>query len=362
MRIVFDCRYIRKDVHDGISRFSLRLLQELSELLLHSEDELIALVSEDYQPQIIGDIPHFFINSPTSIRERRAALHINPIKPDVVFSPMQTIGSRGKKYPLVLTIHDLIYYTHPTPPRQFNVFVRILWRLYHMSWWPQKYLLKQADGVIAVSETTKSLIEKMELTQKTVCVVHNAADGLSPAHSIAAADNRRKELIYMGSFMPYKNVETLILAMNELPEYTLHLLSPIEQKIQIKLSLGIKNNNVIFHNGVSDEEYSDLLSQATALVSASRNEGFGIPIVEAMSIGTPVVVSDIPIFHEIGGQAALYASPDSPKEFVQHVRQLEDTELWTHHSQECVRQAARFNWHHSAQELLIALQTVAGKK
>ena len=53
-----------------------------------------------------------------------------------------------------------------------------------------------------------------------------------------------------------------------------------------------------------------MLRGATALVSASRDEGFGIPLVEAMALGTPLVVSDIPVFREVGGDAAAYVDPD----------------------------------------------------
>ena len=60
---------------------------------------------------------------------------------------------------------------------------------------------------------------------------------------------------------------------------------------------------LVFHDGATDETYRELLRGATALVTASRDEGFGIPLVEAMGLGTPVVVSDIPVFREVGGDA-----------------------------------------------------------
>lgn len=362
MKIAFDCRYVRTDHHDGISRFSSRLVTELQPIAQSEGHSLTMLIHDEAQLAMLPDLPWFKVSSPTSIKEPRVSREINKLNPDIVFSPMQTMGARGKNFKLVLTIHDLIYYSHRTPPRQFSIFVRLLWRIYHLSWLPQKHLLSRADSVVAVSQTTKDLILEKRLTDKPVYVVHNAADGLTPGHSIASAVSRHKDLVYMGSFMPYKNVETLVQSANSLPEYKLHLLSRIPEADKRRLEKVSIHSNLIFHQGISDEEYADLLSQATALVTASRDEGFGIPLVEAMSIGTPVVVSDIPIFHEIGGDAALYAPSDSPEAFAEHIRFLENPDNWSSYSQASIRQASQFSWKHSARELMDVLNRVANEE
>lgn len=358
MKIVFDCRYVRTDHHDGISRFSARLISEFHPRAIAAGHHVTMLIHDEKQLEHLPELPWFKVCAPTSIKEPFVSRRINSLNPDVVFSPMQTIGARGKKFKLVLTIHDLIYYTHRTPPRQFNFLVRALWRMYHLSWWPQKHLLSRADAVVAVSKTTKRLIEDNKLTDKQIFVVHNAADGLTPGHSVASALERKKDLIYMGSFMPYKNVETLVRVANLLPSFTLHLLSKISKVDRDRLTKISEGNNVQFHNGVTDEMYADLLSQATALITASRDEGFGIPLVEAMSIGTPIVVSDIPIFHEIGQDAALYSPADTAEVFVSHILDLENPEYWSEHSQKSIRQAAQFSWSLSAQALLEALEKI----
>lgn len=358
MKIFFDCRYVRIDHHDGISRFTARLVTELAPLAELSGHTVTMLISDERQLQHLPALPWEKVSGPTSPREPFVARQINAFSPDIVFSPMQTIGARGKKYPLVLTVHDLIYYAHPTPPRQFNFAVRALWRLYHMAWWPQRMLLAHSDAVVAVSETTKSLITSHKLTTKPVFVVHNAADVADSNHSIAAAALREKTIVYMGSFMPYKNVETLVRAVALLPDFTLHLLSRITETDQRHLTALAPQARIEFHNGTSDEEYFELLSQATALVTASRDEGFGIPLVEAMSVGTPIVVSDIEIFHEIGSSAALYAPTDSPQQFAQHIQSLTEPIFWSQKSQACLRQSAQFSWKQSAQDLLDVLVEV----
>src|SRR5690606_20137900 len=117
--------------------------------------------------------------------------------------------------------------------------------------------------------------------------------------------------------------------------------------------------SVVFHDGVSDEAYADLLHRATALVHASLDEGFGIPLVEAMSVGTPVVVSDIPIFREIGGDAARFFPPTDPAAFAREVRALEDPAEWSRRSVASRAQAARFDWDTSAEVLADVIRRVA---
>ncbi|TFC53208.1 glycosyltransferase family 1 protein [Cryobacterium sp. TMT2-17-1] len=345
MRIVFDCRYTRFDRHDGISRYTAGLVTELGKL-----HPVTMLINDHRQLDLLPDLPWQLVSAPTSIREPFIALQINQLKPDVVFSPMQTMGSWGRKYRLLLTVHDLIYYRNRTPPRDLPGLLRLIWRLYHLSWWPQRMLLNRADGVVTVSETTRDLIRDNRLTRRPVTVIHNAADTRStPPAGRAAAETGR--LVYMGSFMPYKNVDTLVRAAAELPGHELHLMSQVSDQERERLTALATQATLVFHNGVTDEEYLRVLGSATALVTASLDEGFGIPLVEAMSLGIPVVVSDIPIFREIGGDAALYFDPASTDALALAVRRLGAGE-WAARSTASVIEAERFTWRDSARRLL----------
>lgn len=361
MKVLFDGRYIRTDHHDGISKFSARLIDHLAPIAAAEGVDFEVLISDPAQAnQFSAGIRTHLISSPTSVREPWVAHQVNRLKPDIVFSPMQTMGSSGRQYRLVLTIHDLIYYANPTPPRQFNALTRGLWRLYHLSWWPQRFLLSKADAVVAVSQTTKQLIMQNRLTKHPVMVVHNAADvsaELATKHSSTPSN----KLIYMGSFMPYKNVDVLVSAVAALPDYELHLLSRVSEKEQRRLVALAPDANLVFHNGCSEEEYASLLSQAHALLMASKDEGFGIPVVEAMAAGTPVVLSDIPIFREVAGDAGLLVE-NSPAGFVNGVRALEDLALWKSCAKKGRAQAQTFSWDRSARELIDVLVQVARAK
>jgi glycosyltransferase involved in cell wall biosynthesis len=160
--------------------------------------------------------------------------------------------------------------------------------------------------------------------------------------------------------MPYKNVETLVRGAGLLPEHTLHLLSKIskDRKSSLEKLASSANASVVFHDGVTDQEYRNLLRTAFALVSASKDEGFGIPLVEAMQIGTPVVVSDLDIFSEVAGQAGTFFNPDSPEGLAKAIVSLEDSATWASKASQSISQAAKFDWDESADALLSAFRNL----
>ncbi|MDY0890977.1 glycosyltransferase family 1 protein [Frigoribacterium sp. CFBP9030] len=353
MRVVVDCRYIRVGRHDGISRFTAGVVGALA-----TTHDVTLLVSDPRQLDKLPDRPHVLVSAPTSPLEPLVALQVNRLRPDVVWSPMQTMGSFGRRYPLVLTLHDLIYYTNRTPPPEFALPIRLLWRLYHLAWWPQRLLLNRADAVVTVSRTTLDEMRLHRLTRRPVTVVTNAADPVEAAPPRTAP--RHRDLVYMGSFMPYKNVSALARALPLLDGYRLHLMSRVSERERASLSALAPAGSLVFHDGASDDEYRDVLLGATAVVTASRAEGFGIPLVEGMALGTPAVVSDIPIFREIGGEAAVYFDPESPASIAAAVRRLERE--WAARSTASIAQAARFSWDASASALADVLESVSAAR
>lgn len=356
MNVLVDCRYVRHDMHDGISRFTAGVVTELSKLM-----PLTMLVSDARQLSQLPELPWVLGPSPTSPLEPFVARRINRLGFDTVFSPMQTMGSAGRSYRLVLTVHDLIYYAHPTPPRNLPWYVRVAWRIYHLAWWPQRRLLNGSDLVVTVSHTTARLIEDHRLTKRPVAIVHNAADPLPGEVKAKRTPPAQPTFVYMGSFMPYKNVDNLVRAFELFPEAELRLLSRISAIEQQRLCELAPHANLSFANGVSDAEYAEILDSATALVSASRDEGFGIPLIEAGSRGTPIAVSRIPIFEEIGAEAALFFDQESPADIVVTLRSLLDPTEWSLRSAASARNAARYSWSHAAAELQRALSSLDAK-
>ncbi|GAA3687101.1 hypothetical protein GCM10022203_21750 [Micrococcus yunnanensis] len=125
LRLLMDARYTRTDFHDGISRYGASLIEAVARRTdapgpegADVEVEVAMLISDERQLALLPDgVPWHLVSGPTSPREPFVARQVARLRPDVVFSPMQTMGSWGRDYALILTLHDLIYYEHRTPPR-----------------------------------------------------------------------------------------------------------------------------------------------------------------------------------------------------------------------------------------------------
>lgn len=356
MRFFFDARYIRTDFHDGISRYTHELALALDKL----KPDTVFLISDDAQRKFLPETATCLkIHAVTSWREPFTAFILNKHHPDVVATPLQTMGSLGRKFKLILNQQDLTYYKHPQTPGKFAPHIRLLWWFYHLTYWPGRLTLNAADIVATVSETSKQEIETARLTKRPVIAVPNAARDLSVylKKPVIQSKTAPKNLVYMGAFMPYKNTECLIKALEYLPGRTLHLLSRISTERQRELTGYVpKGADVIFHNGVSDETYAKLLADKAIMVSASKSEGYGLPLAEALKLGVPAVASDIPPFHEVAGDGALFADPNDPKDFANKIMSLDDLDA----RQKLVRKGKKhidtFSWEKSARVLLNAAQ------
>lgn len=360
MNLFFDARFIRTDFHDSMSRCSTELANAIYKIT-----PVTFIICDEKQLKFLPEGADYVkIHTPTSISEPFTALVLNKYKPDVVFTPMQTMGSLGRNFKLIVMLHDLIYYHHRTPPAQFNWLIRLGWRLYHATYIPQRITLNSADGVGTVSETSKREILEAKLTKRPIFVLPNAPRDLAQfLKNPVEAKAEPKNLVYMGTFIGYKNVEALIAGMEFLPGRTLHLLSPITEKRKDELKKRIpKNARVIFHNGVSDEVYAALLADNAVLVTATRYEGFCLPVAEALALGVPAVVSDLEILHEVAGDGALYFGCNKPQEFAERIKELD--------SQKRVKQLARagkkqmdtYSWDKTAAILLKIAKSLVSNK
>lgn len=355
MNVIFDSRWTKIGHHDGISRFGANLLEALMKLT-----PVTVLIYDLRQLEMLPkNVPYVLVNNPLSPRELLLPLRLNKLGVDVVYSPMQIMGSFGRHYKLIFTLHDLVLYTlkhvsefkHPALSGYLGASPSFFLWLMHRVYWPQRLILNRADLLVTVSETTKQDILKHHLTDRPVEVVYNAPPNLGPGK---AHGKIKPELVFMGTLLPYKNAELLIRALQYLPDYHLHLpgRGTPDRLAALKTLAAPFTDRVTFWNGASDLEYAQMLDSATALVSASRFEGFGLPIVEAMARDVPVVCTDMPIFHEVAGRAALYFDPDSPTDFVAKIREVENPARRAELIRLGRTQAATFSWDKSAAKLL----------
>jgi len=208
------------------------------------------------------------------------------------------LGLPGHRHQ-VLTVHDLRPRFMPDSWVQTVYFRFLLPRV-----------LRRADGVLTVSETSKEIIAATYgIAREKIFVVPNVVRATVPA-AVAAAP--APYLLMVNAAYRHKNAAEL-LEQHALwrPRYRLKILAGegcyCEELWSRVKAFGL-TAHVDFLPAVSDEELAVLYVNAAALVYPSRMEGFGLPPVEAMLYGTPVIVSDIPVFHEILGNAPLFVS------------------------------------------------------
>jgi len=352
MKVLFDARWILvEDRFDGVSRYSY----ELAHALARREDiELAWLIYDERQATKLPKGELVYANNPNHALKEFFSLAktVNASGYELVYSPFFTIGTFGKKFKLILTIHDMIYFTYHTPPQWLPWHIRLGWRLFHLTHWPMRWQLNKADYVATVSDTAKQELIAARATKRPIATVPNAVGNQfydptpRPRHTY-------KNIVYIGAFTPYKNVECLLDMMPLLPDMTLHLCGKLPASRRPQIEARIAKNGiterVVLYDGATDEQYRKALSEACCAISASRLEGFGLPVIEAQSAGVPYACADTPIFHEIGQASVLYFSPDSPEQAAKCVTQFQDEATSKQYIALGYENSTRYTWDNSAE-------------
>lgn len=210
---------------------------------------------------------------------------------DIYFNPNYNIPS-GIKIPICCTIHDLLFWDVKEVSSFMGRWIRILAvkRAYHLS-----------ELIFTVSNFSLSRIRK-HLGYKQAVVTYNALRSVIKCTDTSVPD--RKYIVFVGNVKPHKGLKTLLVAYNEYglhDEYDLMIIGNYQSfKTAYPEILEYENmHGISFTGKVSDEKLLDLIGNAAMLVQPSVYEGFGIPPMEALFMGIPVVLSDIPVFKEI---------------------------------------------------------------
>jgi glycosyltransferase involved in cell wall biosynthesis len=262
--------------------------------------------------------------------------------------------------PKVVTAHDLIVLKHPElmPPGS---------RWYFGSWIPSTY--KKADQVIAVSRATKNdLVNLLNIEPDRITVIHHGIDPVYQRTTDPHEINRIRHIYHVpmefflmvGSFELRKNVHHVIDAFSRISKSSNQLkllLVGYENKYQSKMQALVKSldleDKVLFPGYVADRELTTLYSVATAFLFPSSAEGFGLPLVEAMATGCPVIASDIEVFHEIGGDAAAFVPVDDPVALSEAMlKMLEDPAHRAEYVRKGLGRSVKYSWDLAGEETL----------
>jgi glycosyltransferase involved in cell wall biosynthesis len=268
----------------------------------------------------------------------------------------------------VVTIHDLTAIKYPE-------LLEPEWAVYFKK--KIKASVEKADAVIAISNFTKEeIVESLHIDDEKIRVIYNGiAQRFKPVtNKIEIQEVTAKYgvsepyLLFVGMIKPNKNIQTLIRAYIELRksatyEYPLVIVGDKSWDFDEVMKVVHKfkaENGIIFTGVVSDEDLPYLYSGAELFVFPSLLEGFGIPVIEAMACGTPVVTSNRTSIPEITNGAAILVDPLDVNAIAEAMHSIvSDSELRGRLSEKGINQAKVFSWEKTARETLQLYHEIA---
>lgn len=249
--------------------------------------------------------------------------------------------------PTVVTVWDMIHEIFPTLDPSGRVIEQ------------KRKAIEAADAVLCISDNTKSdLLARYDIDEKKIFVTHLASDLNAALIKGDEHTPSRPYFLYVGARTGYKNFDGLLSAFAQtasvIPDVLLCTVgsqfTPVEEKRIVELGL---TRRVVAYSQVSDHQLAALYTRSIALVYPSLYEGFGIPLLEAMQCGTPVVAANRASIPEVVGDAGILFDPDRAGELTDIlsslVRDSADRGAMIQRGYERVR---RFSWDETARQTI----------
>jgi glycosyltransferase involved in cell wall biosynthesis len=368
MRILFDAR-TATPLYPGVSRYVCCLTDALLRKLA-PEDRLIVLVPPNRRLQLpesrrlirrwsrIGALSPF--GGGHILRQ------INRGRPDLIHAPFP-LTPLMTRMPLVVTVHDL---TPLNRPGVEALFAKLAW------WTIGRAMLGRADRIIAVSQAVADACGKRfgpTVAAKIAVVRHGVDPHFRPVSVVERKVFCERHMIpdryflYVGSDRPHKNIDVLLrmlatsheTAMLPLVIAGLQSDTPERRREVARLRL---EGRVYWLGEIPEAEMPALYGAARVLLFPSLDEGFGLPMLEAMACGTPVISSAIPALREVGGNAVCVVHPFDVVEWRKAAYLMVAAHDWHEQSrQRGLARAAEFTWGRAADETLAVYRACLGR-
>jgi alpha-1,3-rhamnosyl/mannosyltransferase len=322
MRIGIDARKI---ADFGIGTYIRGLLEALA---AGSSDTFVAFVPRRHAHLLPAGVEPLFIDAAHySVGELFAVgAAANRAGIDLFHAPHYVVPFT--RIPFVVTIHDLIHLRHPSPLARTYA-RRMIGRA-----------ARRSRRVLTVSETVKrEIVTTFGCADEHVEVTPNGVRRPFSANGRAAAG---RYFLFAGNDKPHKNVDVLVEAFAGIEGATLVLAGGEFERFQSR-------QNVVVAGFVNDDELAALYRGAIALVMPSREEGFGLPALEAMASGCAVITSMAPALVEMTGDAALHVAPNVSALREAMTRMASDEALRKTLADRGLGRAAAFTWRRCAE-------------
>jgi glycosyltransferase involved in cell wall biosynthesis len=304
--------------------------------------------------------PQFSFNPLDQIRFARQLYRLKPklVHFTMTQQPLLYFGH------IVTTTHDLTMFEFvrrgTTPPLIYKL--KLL--LYRFMMWTAH---RKSRWVIAPTRTVaKDIADRQSFTAHKLAVTYEAAEPPLSARAVQPVGVEGDYILYVGTAFPHKNLPTLIKSLDEinktLPKLKLVLTGKKEihyEELEEWARDRSTRTNIIFTDFVSDESLKWLYENCQAYVFPSLSEGFGLPALEAMSYGAPVVASKASCIPEVLGNAALYCNANSEKDIATKVTELlQDKKLRQKLISAGKEQVQKYSWETMAQQTLVIYKSI----
>ncbi|OGH05973.1 MAG: hypothetical protein A2W22_03535 [Candidatus Levybacteria bacterium RBG_16_35_11] len=280
---------------------------------------------------------------------------------DVFFSPTHYLPLRVPM-PCVISILDVSYLYFPELFKKKDLYKLKLWG---------RYSIKRADKVLTISKSSKNdIINEYKLKPEKVAVTY---PGIREILKTSMKEDLVEKfgikgdyILFVGTLQPRKNIKRLIEAFSRLKtDLELVIVGKkgwmYEEILNAPKEYGI-SDKVRFLDSVTNEDLPSLYKNALCFILPSLYEGFGLPILEAMQYGCPVITSSISSLPEAAGEAALYVNPEDVDDIAQKLeKMINDSNLREDLIKKGYEQVKKFSWEKTAKETLNVLEEVAKK-
>lgn len=333
MRIGVDAREIQEGVVTGIGRSLANFIKYFGD---HEKHHVLVLFSEkSIQIDFHGLIEKVVIKKLLSTLlwdQVLLPMALESSKIDFFYSPYYKAPIMTRK-PYVNQVLDLMYLVFP----EYRKAIGLSGRLYYYTF--GRAFSKKAVNIITDSMHAKSDIVRLWNInpEKIIVIPLGVAEQYKPVSEIHLLNRIKKKfslpdkyILYLGNFKPHKNVKSLVMAfgrmVDKLPEYKLVLAGPLDKNGQKIKKMVIRENlidKVIFTDTIRIEDHPEvILSMADLFVFPTLYEGFGLPPLEAMACGTPVITSNLTAVPEVIGDSGLMVDPENISELSNKITAL----------------------------------------
>lgn len=358
MITAINCRLLLKDKLEGIGWFTYETVNRITRS--HPEHTFHLIFDRPHHPSFVFSDNCHPITLPPATRhpilwyywfEWQLPRLLKRLKPDLFFSPDGYLSLRSN-IPQVAVIHDINFAHRPAD----------------LPWWPRNYynyffprFARKAERICTVSEfSKKDIVNTYGIEPEKISVVYNGAKTLyRPLSDKEIRETREKYtegqpyFIFVGSLHPRKNLENLLKAYDRFCD---------QQETEVRMlivgesmwgsQITHSTSPITYTGRLQPEELAQVMGSALALTFVPWFEGFGIPVLEAMQAGVPVLTSNRTSLPEVGGEAVLYADPGDVEGIATQMKQLAtDSTLRAQLKTKGLAQARHFSWEKTSEKV-----------